>query len=118
VKRKVVHLSVPANTLPEGQPAISAACMGDLVFTSSVPGVDPVSGETPSDPESQFAIAFENLRRLLREAGRGRTLSGLLPFIRRAGRGGRLSTSLGWRCSLTIKIGRHAKPIMRRFQAD
>ena len=95
MKRKVVHLSVPDSSLPLGQPPISAACVGDLVFTSSVPGVDLASGETPSDPGSQFAIAFENLRRLLREAGAGPDSVGLIT-VYTPGREGRAFINKPW----------------------
>lgn len=95
MKRKVVHLSDPQDSLPVGQPPISAVCMGDLVFTSSVPGVDLVSGKTPTDPESQFAIAFKNLRDLLGEAGVGPDSVGLLT-IYTPGREGRAFINKPW----------------------
>lgn len=95
MKRKAVHLSVPDGSLPLGQPPISATCMGDLVFTSSVPGVDPASGKTPSDPESQFAIAFENLRQLLRDAGAGPDSVGLVT-VYTPGREGRAFINKPW----------------------
>jgi enamine deaminase RidA (YjgF/YER057c/UK114 family) len=69
--------------------------MGDLVFTSSVPGVDPASGKTPSDPESQFAIAFENLRQLLRDAGAGPDSVGLVT-VYTPGREGRAFINKPW----------------------
>lgn len=95
MKRKVVHLSAPDGSLPVGQPSISAACMGELVFTSSVPGVNLASGETPSDPESQFALAFENLRVLLREAGVGPDSVGLIS-VYTPGREGRAYINKPW----------------------
>jgi enamine deaminase RidA (YjgF/YER057c/UK114 family) len=69
--------------------------MGDLVFTSSVPGVDPASGKTPSDPESQFAIAFENLRQLLRDAGAGPDSVGFVT-VYTPGREGRAFINKPW----------------------
>ena len=95
MKRKVVHLDVPQSAFPVGQPSISAVCMGDLVFTSSVPGVDPVSGQIPEDPESQFANAFENLRRLLDEAGAGPESVGLIS-VYTPGREGRAFINKPW----------------------
>jgi 2-iminobutanoate/2-iminopropanoate deaminase len=95
VKRKVVHLSGPEGSLPVGQPPISAVCMGDLVFTSSVPGVDLTNGKTPSDAESQFAIAFQNLRDLLRKAGAGPDSIGLIT-VYTPGREGRAFINKPW----------------------
>ena len=95
VNRKRVHLAVPQNALPVGQPPISAVCMGDLVFTSSIPGIDPLTGEIPADPESQFANAFENLRRLLHEAGAGSESVGLIT-VYTPGREGRSFINKPW----------------------
>lgn len=69
--------------------------MGDLVFTSSVPGVDPVSGQIPADPESQFANAFENLRQLLQLAGAGPESVGLIS-VYTPGREGRAFINKPW----------------------
>jgi 2-iminobutanoate/2-iminopropanoate deaminase len=95
VNRDVFHLPVSHGALPIGQPSVSAVHMGDLIFTSGVPGVDPVSGAIPPDPESQFANAFENLRRLLYEAGAGPESVGLLS-IYTPGREGRAFINKPW----------------------
>ncbi|GAC1318323.1 MAG: hypothetical protein NVSMB2_13010 [Chloroflexota bacterium] len=42
---------------------------GGLFFTSGVRGVDVRTGELPSDPTTQFANAWHNLRELVRGAG-------------------------------------------------
>ncbi|MGY9105234.1 MAG: RidA family protein, partial [Alphaproteobacteria bacterium] len=95
MNRKRVHLAVPQNALPVGQPPISAVCMGDLVFTSSIPGIDPLTGGIPADPETQFANAFENLRQLLHEAGAGSESVGLIT-VYTPGREGRSFINKPW----------------------
>lgn len=95
MKRNVVHLPIARKALPVGQPPVSAVEMGGLVFTSSVPGIDPVSGEMPSDPEAQFAIAFDNLRDLLAMAGAGPESVGLLT-VYTPGREGRAFINKPW----------------------
>ncbi len=69
--------------------------MGDLVFTSSVPGVDLASGKIPPAPEAQFTIAFDNLRRLLGEAGAGPESVGLVT-VHTPGREGRAYINKPW----------------------
>jgi 2-iminobutanoate/2-iminopropanoate deaminase len=95
VKRKVVHLPIAASALPKGQPPVSAVTMGDLVFTASVPGIDPKTGELPSSPEAQFDQAFANLRELLRLAGAGPESVGLLT-VYTPGREGRAFINKPW----------------------
>jgi 2-iminobutanoate/2-iminopropanoate deaminase len=47
---------------------IQATAVGDLVVTSSVPGIDPATGRIPADPQAQFERAFANLAGLLEAA--------------------------------------------------
>jgi 2-iminobutanoate/2-iminopropanoate deaminase len=42
---------------------------GGMFFTSSISGVDPATGELPSEADKQFELAFRNLSRLLERAG-------------------------------------------------
>ncbi|HEX6513027.1 MAG TPA: RidA family protein [Chloroflexota bacterium] len=63
-KRKVT-------TLPIGGSRESAQVVaaGGMLFSSSISGADPASGDLSSDPERQFELAFGNLARLLDQAG-------------------------------------------------
>ena len=78
MKRNVYRLPITESALPVGQPPVTAVEMSGLLFTSGIPGIDPVNGTLPSDPEAQFAVAFDNLRDLLRMAGAGPESVGLL----------------------------------------
>lgn len=95
MKRNIARLPISDSALPVGQPAISAVRTGDLVFTSSIPGVDLATGKISSDPETQFAVAFENLRRLLRQAGAGPESVGLITVFT-PGREGRAFINKPW----------------------
>jgi 2-iminobutanoate/2-iminopropanoate deaminase len=95
VKRSVVHLPMPEGALPVGQPPISAVRAGDLLFTSSIPGVDPATGALSADTRTQFAVAFDNLRRLLHEAGAGPESIGLIT-VYTPGREGRAFINEPW----------------------
>ncbi|MGH7847675.1 MAG: Rid family hydrolase [Candidatus Binatia bacterium] len=43
--------------------------MGDMFFSSSIPGKDPATGKLGEGGESQFALAFRNLRTVVENAG-------------------------------------------------
>jgi 2-iminobutanoate/2-iminopropanoate deaminase len=45
------------------------AKIGDRLFSSSIPGTDPTTGRLGDGPERQFALAFQNLRGLMEQAG-------------------------------------------------
>ena len=45
--------------------------IGNLLFSSGVPGRDPATGELPDDPARQAELMFENVRALLARAGGG-----------------------------------------------
>ena len=60
LKRKVTVLATYDGTgkVPLGvDPTVAAVQMGDLVYTSGVIGVDPVTGDLGATPEQQFALA-------------------------------------------------------------
>lgn len=46
----------------------AVAASGEFVFVSGQPGIDPVSGEVPSEFEQQARNAFENLSRVIAAA--------------------------------------------------
>ena len=95
MKRNVFHLPIAESALPVGQPPVTAVEMGGLIFTSGIPGIDPINGNLPSDPEGQFAVAFDNLRDLLRMAGAGPESVGLLT-VYTPGREGRAFINKPW----------------------
>jgi 2-iminobutanoate/2-iminopropanoate deaminase len=95
VVRKTVHLPIAKSALPVGQPPVNAVEMGGLIFTSGIPGIDPITGELPSDPEAQFEIAFDNLRDLLGRLGAGPETVGLLT-VYTPGREGRAFINKPW----------------------
>jgi 2-iminobutanoate/2-iminopropanoate deaminase len=67
--RNAVRLPRADAWIARGQEPLSAARVGDLVFTAGIPAIDLATGELPAEPERQFALAFENLVRLLDQAG-------------------------------------------------
>jgi 2-iminobutanoate/2-iminopropanoate deaminase len=72
------RLPLCASWLALGQEPIAAARIGDLVFTSGVPGIDLATGRLAEGPEAQFGLAFSNLMTLLKQAGSGPEAVGLL----------------------------------------
>ncbi|HEV7665937.1 MAG TPA: Rid family hydrolase [Chloroflexota bacterium] len=60
-------LEIPG--LVHGDPMSMGACLADVLFSSRIVGTDTASGATPTDPESQARIAFDNVRSLLSQAG-------------------------------------------------
>jgi 2-iminobutanoate/2-iminopropanoate deaminase len=47
----------------------AVAAIGELVFVSGQPGIDPETGTAPADFRAQARLAFENLSRVLSAAG-------------------------------------------------
>jgi 2-iminobutanoate/2-iminopropanoate deaminase len=93
--RKTFHLGFPENSLPPGQEPVVAARVGDLVYTSGVPGIDPATGRLGDGAEAQFRLAFANLIALLKLAGAGADSIGLLTvFI--PDRANRAHINKGW----------------------
>jgi 2-iminobutanoate/2-iminopropanoate deaminase len=76
--RKTVELSLPKAWIERGQEPIAATRIGNMLFTSGVPGIDLTTGQAPEGAERQFALAFDNLMELLRKTGAGPDSVGLL----------------------------------------
>ena len=65
-KREVVHVpgvSKHANPIP------NCIKMGNMVFSASIAGGDPVTQKVPADPATQIANAFVNLKTTIEAAG-------------------------------------------------
>ena len=54
---------------PLGPYSHAVAASGELVFISGQPGIDPKTGEAPSDFERQARNAFDNLSRVVAATG-------------------------------------------------
>ena len=76
--RTSVHLPLARSWLELGQEPVTAARIGNMIYTSGVPGIDLKTGQLAQGPQAQFAAAFENLTALLRQAGAGPESIGLL----------------------------------------
>jgi 2-iminobutanoate/2-iminopropanoate deaminase len=76
--RNTVQLPLGDSWIERGQEPIVASRIGNVVFTSGVPGIDLKTGKAPEGPERQFALAFDNLMEVLRQAGAGPDAVGLL----------------------------------------
>lgn len=50
-------------------PIPMAACVGNLLVSSAIPGADPATGELAGTPGAQAEFAFANLRTVLERAG-------------------------------------------------
>jgi len=62
---KTVYLPIAKDWLAIGQEPIAACKVGNVVFTSGVPGIDRATGELGQGAEKQFELAFANLVTLL-----------------------------------------------------
>ena len=60
-------LEVPGVT--HGAPIPMGARLGNLVFSSGIPGKDPVDDSLPPDPARQVELMFQNVRTLMEQAG-------------------------------------------------
>ena len=76
--RRSFHLPLAKSWLERGQESIVATRIGDLIYTSGVPGIDSKTGRAADGPEAQIATAFANLLELLGLAGAGPDSIGLL----------------------------------------
>jgi len=52
-----------------GAPIPQASLVGSLLLSSGINGMDPADGSIPDDPETQVALVFDNIRRILEAAG-------------------------------------------------
>lgn len=65
-KRQVVHVpGVPRHK----NPIPNAIKLGNMIFSSSIGGYDPKTGEVPKDAATQVANAFTNVRLTMEAAG-------------------------------------------------
>jgi 2-iminobutanoate/2-iminopropanoate deaminase len=78
VTARTVYLPLAKGSLPIGQEPVAASRIGNVVFTSGVPGIDLSTGVLAQGPERQFEVAFSNLVELLKLAGAGPDSIGLL----------------------------------------
>src|SRR5665213_202275 len=76
--RSTFYLPMAGKTPARGLDPIAATRIGNMVFTSGVPGIDPRTGALAEGPERQFAQAFENMLALLEKAGAGPDAIGLI----------------------------------------
>jgi 2-iminobutanoate/2-iminopropanoate deaminase len=76
--RKSVHLPLGTNAIARGQERVTASRIGNLIYTSGVPGIDSKTGRLTEGPQAQFAAAFDNLMALIDAAGAGPDSVGLL----------------------------------------
>jgi len=76
--RQTVQLPLAKPWIEKGQEPIVATRIGNVLFTSGVPGIDLKTGKAPDGAERQFPLAFDNLMELLRQAGAGPESVGLL----------------------------------------
>lgn len=58
--------------LVRGQEPVRAVSRGELALTSAIPGIDFATRQAPTDAESQFELAYENLDRVLADSGLSR----------------------------------------------
>jgi 2-iminobutanoate/2-iminopropanoate deaminase len=52
-----------------GAPIPQATLVGTLLLSSGINGMDPADGSIPEDTETQVALVFDNIRRILEAAG-------------------------------------------------
>lgn len=76
--RNCVRLPLAETWLARGQEPIAATQIGNMIYTSGVPGIDLKTGQPEEGPERQFARAFDNLMALLQKLGAGPDSIGLL----------------------------------------
>lgn len=76
--RESFQLRLPASYRKLGVDRMTAARIGNFVFTSGISGIDTKTGQLADGPERQFAQAFTNVVELLAKAGAGPDNIGLL----------------------------------------
>jgi 2-iminobutanoate/2-iminopropanoate deaminase len=70
VSRRPRSLEIPGVT-HGGAPIPMGARVGNILYSSGIPGVDPANGKLGADAASQARFAFANLRTLLQVGGAG-----------------------------------------------
>lgn len=78
MSQETVHLPLAKEWLAAGQEPVAASQVGNVIFTSGIPGIDLSTGALGQGPERQFELAFANLVALLELAGAGPDSIGLL----------------------------------------
>ena len=78
MSQETVYLPIAKEWLSIGQEPVGAARVGNMIFTSGVPGIDLSTGALGEGAEKQFELAFANLVTLLEKAGAGPDAIGLL----------------------------------------
>jgi 2-iminobutanoate/2-iminopropanoate deaminase len=76
--RTTVQLPLGAAWAARGQEPLTAARVGNVIYTSGVPGIDLETGTLAEGPQAQFSLAFDNLVSLLKAAGATPDSIGLL----------------------------------------
>lgn len=114
--RQSFSLPLAKSWLERGQEPIVATRIGDLVYTSGVPGIDLKTGRAAEGPQAQFAVAFANLVELLRQAGTGPKSIGLLT-VWIPDRNNRAHINTEWLRLYPGKIVPRARPIRRHCRA-
>lgn len=61
-------INIPGVKL-HNQPFPGATRVGDMVFSSAVPGMDQETGTVPDEAEAQIRNAFANIKSLVEQAG-------------------------------------------------
>ena len=64
-KRRSVHV----DGVEHGAPIPMGAVVGNLLFSSGISGIDPANGIAPADLGEQCELAFDNMKKLLENAG-------------------------------------------------
>lgn len=64
-KRQVLEEGLPKHR----NPIPTAVKIGNMVFSSAIGGQDPATGQAPPDPERQVQLAFQNVRKVMQNAG-------------------------------------------------
>jgi enamine deaminase RidA (YjgF/YER057c/UK114 family) len=66
VKREAVDFpGIPKHK----QPISTCIKIGNMVFTSAINGIDPVTEKAPEDPAKQIELAFQNMKKIIEAAG-------------------------------------------------
>ena len=64
-KRRSIHVE----GIQHGAPIPMGARVGNILFSSGIMGTDPATGTLPEDLDRQCELAFENMKKLVENAG-------------------------------------------------